>query len=257
MNTLKQIVYSNRSLSLGISAWLLFSGMITDTTCLTKVKKVFDAMNEAVVNNKVCYLKYVITSNLSTTNENKKNVVSTGTFEMITSKSQSRVYSKEMVVLKDEKNTFSILPSRKMIYWSDAVPSEKGDQLYDHLSQLQDSIFKNVQQVECINVKDKAHTKMVSIYLNEKMSSFLGIRKATYFFNEQTSVLNKVEVIYLPGNTYERLTYDFTEVNLDYKKEDMHVPVEQLVFENGKKMQKAYLGYQVKDNRKNKLHTHE
>lgn len=224
------------------------SSMKPDTDCLANVKKVFDAMNETVVKGKVCYIKYVITTNSNT--EKGKSTVNESTFEMITSESQSRLYGKEMIVLKDEKNTFSILPSRKVIYWADAVPLKKGEHMYDQLSVLQDSIFKNVKKQECTVVKDKPYDKIITIDLNEKMSTFLGIKSASYYIDDAGHRLKKVIVHYLPGNQFERLEYDFKEIDLDYKKTDMTIPVRKVVFENDQKLQTDYLGFQIKDNRK-------
>lgn len=227
---------------------LLSSSMKPDTDCLGDVKRVFNAMNETVIKGNVCYIKYVITTNSNA--EKGKSTVNESTFEMITSHSQSRLYGKEMIVLKDEKNTFSILPSRKVIYWADAVPSKKGEHLYDQLSLLQDSIFKNVKKQECTEVKDKPYDKVVTIDLNEKMSTFLGIRSASYYIDDAAHLLKKVIVHYLPGNQFERLEYDFKEIDLDYKKTDMTIPVKKIVFETDQKLQAAYQGFQIKDSRK-------
>lgn len=247
---MNRLTYRKYNSLLLIAFLLSLTGMRTDTNYLGNVKKVFDVMNDAVVNDKVCYLKYAITTNLNSKDAKGNLIVNTGTFEMITSKSQSRLYSKDMIILKDQKNTFAILPARKVIYWSDAVPSKKGEHLYDQLSTLQDSIFKNVKKQECIEVKDKEYTKIINIDLNEKMSSFLGIKSATYFINDITQRLSKVIVLYQPGNQYTRLEYDFKETDLDYKKMNMNVPVRELVFDNGQKFQVAYQGFQLKDNRK-------
>jgi len=227
---------------------LLFSGMRSDTVCLTNVKAVFNRMNEAVQKKQICYLKYVVTTRLGSASSGKDQV-HTGTFEMITSNKQTRLYSKEMIVLKDEKTIFSILPSRKVIYWSDAAPLKKGEQAYDQLSVLQDSIFKNAEKVECTEVTGKAYTKVISVTLNKRMSTYLGISNASYFINDATQMLHQVTVNYLPGNAYESLVYDFQELNLDYKKTDMSKPVQELIFEKGK-VRPEYAGYTINDNRK-------
>lgn len=231
-------------LELLIGIVLILTAAKPDTDCLRDVKKVFDVMNQTVVDGNVCYLKYTVITGSSTEDENER------TFEMITTKSKSHLYSKEMIILKDEKHTFSILPTRKIIYWADVVPLKKGEHLYDQLSMLQDSIFKNVKKLECLDVAEKPYTKIVSIDLNDKMSAFLGIRRASYYINDVTNLLSKVVVFYLPGNQHERLEYNFKEIDLDYKKSDMNVPVQKLVFENEQKLQTAYQGFQIKDNRK-------
>src|SRR4051812_46957332 len=113
-------------------------------TCLKEVRAVFDKLNDASnLVKHVSYMNYTVTSVAAEKDNDGKNIVSSGSFEMISSSKENRIYSKEMVVLKGQENTFTVLPGRKMIYISDAVIGKKDENLYDKLKILQDTIFHN------------------------------------------------------------------------------------------------------------------
>jgi hypothetical protein len=223
----------------------------TEKQHLTRVSEFFDKLNAAATKEKnACYIHYTVTAWLNPLTKKGKNTVSKSSFKLICSKHHSRVYSGVMEVLKDEKNTFTIIPSRKMIYWSDAVTGKKNETLYTRLKQMQDTIFRNVKKVEYTEVKNEVYDQVITLQLNEKMSKFMEISKVIYYMSSKTGLISKVYVEYLPGKQYEKLEYEFNEIAFSYDKEDMRVPVKKLVFENDKSLQKQYLGYKLIDNRK-------
>jgi hypothetical protein len=222
----------------------------TEKQYLSRVSGIFDKLNAAASNSKnACYINYTVTAQLNAKNNKEKNLQSKSTYELISFKGQSRVSSPEVIVLKDEKNTFTILPSRKTIYWADAVKGKKNDNIYGKLKQMQDTIFNNATKVECAEVSGKAYDQVITIYLNDKIANYIDIRKVVYHINAKQGLLNKVYVEYLPDRQYEKVEYAFNEMDLDYTKADMSTPVKALVFD-GKSLQKQYLGYKLIDNRK-------
>jgi hypothetical protein len=224
----------------------------TEKQHLARVSEFFDKLNTAAKADKnACYIDYTVTAHLGAKAGKGKNTVSKSSFKLLSSRYQSRVYSQVMVVLKDEKNTFMIIPSRKMIYWSDAISGKKEENLYTRMKQIQDTIFSNVKKVECMEVKDnKAYDQVITLELNEKASRFFDIQKAVYYLNSKTGMISRVYLEYLPDRQYKKLEYDFNEIVLHYDKENISTPVQKLVFENDKDLQKQYLGYKLIDNRK-------
>jgi hypothetical protein len=218
---------------------------------LARVSEFFDKLNAASKKeNGACYIDYTVTASLGAKARQGK-TVSKSSFKLLSSFHHSRVYSQVMVVLKDEKNTFMIIPSRKMIYWSDAITAKKDENLYTKMKQMQDTIFNNVKKVEYEEVKDnKAYDQVITLQLNERISKFLDIQKVIYYMNNKTGMLSKVYIEYLPDRQYEKLEYDFNEIVMSYDKENINVPAKKLVFENDKDLLKKYLGYQLIDNRK-------
>ncbi len=239
---------------LTFAALLLMSFTTSNTSskaALTEVSKIFDKLNLSASEGKnVCYLNYTVTAKLNSKETNGQNIISTSQFELITNKNQSRIISKEMMVLKDEENTITILPSRKMIYLADAVNGNKNENLYAKLKPLQDSIFKHSEKVETEDVKGKTYNKIITIQLDQKMANFIDIESASYYINTDTQVLNKVVVNYLPNKQYQQLEYNFNEVSFNYNKVNMQAPVKKQVFEHGKNLKKEYQDFKVIDNRK-------
>ena len=230
--------------------FVLFTSASLPDKCLIDVRKVFDKMNAFAAENKVCYINYSVNSTLSQKDENGKNIVSNSSIELINSTNKRRMFSKEMNILSDEKETFTILFQQKTIYWSDAVLRDKKENIYDKLKMFQDTIFKYTERVECKSVSNQSYNKTVSIYLNDKMSKLMGMKNAVYYINDETDMLTKVTVDYLPGNKLEQVTYIFKEQNFDYKAADMSTPVRNLVFDGNMKLNKQYAGFHLIDTRK-------
>lgn len=232
-----------------VSLLILFSAT-PDNTCINSVRKVFDVMNAPEVKNNVTYLKYTVTAKLNVKDKQDKNIISSSTFELITAKEKSRIYSKEMVVLRDEKQTFTILLQKKVIYWTNTFIKDKSKDTYSNLRMMQDSVFKHAERVECTAVEGQAYNKMIVLVLDKKMSKMMQMKKISYCIDDTKNLLSKVEVDYLPNNEYENVIYAFIEQSSDYKKADMNVPVNSLVFEKGNTLQKQYEGFKIIDTRK-------
>jgi hypothetical protein len=251
--TMKKTISITITGFLAFAAMSLFTSMHSATdACLAQVKNVFDKMNSCVVNNHVLYLNYTVTSYVNATEEFRDNTVSTLTFELITNKVQTRLYSKQAIVLKDEKHTFTILPEKKTIYWANGVLDKTAAPIYNRLAQMQDTIFKNVKKIECVDVKQKSYNKTVTLYLNERMAKQQGVEKATYCYNDVNNLLSQVILEYLPENNYKRVVYDFNKTDFNYQQANMKIAVEKLVFESKNKLKKEYQGFQINDNRINK-----
>jgi hypothetical protein len=216
---------------------------------LLEVRQVFDKLNEVAGGSKVSYINYSVISKLKEKDGSGNNITNSGVFELISTAKQNRIYNKDMIVLKDQTNTFTILPSRKVIYISDAVIGKKEERLYEKLKVLQDTIFKNALKVTTELVKGKSYDKIVNVVLNDKIGKYLAMKQVAYYINTQNKTLKKVFVEYLPDQQFITLEYNFNETNFDYKKADMTIPVKNLVFESGKNLKKDYLDYKVIDNR--------
>ena len=248
---------SQRTLSLpkGVAGalallFLLSSATLENSTCLNSVKKVFDQMKISTENSEVSYMNYTVTAKLHERDNKDKNIINSSTFEVISNKKNSRIYSKEMIVLRDEKNTFTILPQKKTIYWQNTFVKEKGADAYNDLRKMQDSVFKHAEKVDCKTVTGQAYTKMITVSLDKNMAAYMQMKKLTYCIDDKKNLLSKVEVEYLPNNNYENIVYVFNEQNYDYKKADMTIPVQNLVLENDKTLQKLYAGFKLIDTRK-------
>lgn len=233
-----------------VLSFSFFLSLTVDNTCLNYVRKVFDTMNASAFSNKVTYLKYTVTAKLNERDKNDKNIVNSSEFELITMKEKARIYSKEIIVLRDEKNTFTILPQKQMIYWANSLIKDKSVDAYGNLRKMQDSILKYSDKMDCKAVKAQRYNREVAVYLNKKMSEQMQMKKVMYCIDDKKNTLIKVLVDYLPNNQFETIVYVFSEQNTDYQKADMNIPVVNLVFESGNKLQKKYAGYKLIDNRK-------
>jgi hypothetical protein len=208
-------------------------------------------MKVASQNGKVNYMKYSVQATLSA-GKDEAEETNTTHFEAITYNNNARIYSKEMVVLRDSKNTFSILPQKKVIYWTDTFIKENSADAYADLRKMQDSVFKKCDKVECVSVTGKAYNKQITVYLNKAMSAYMQMSSVVYCINNQNHTLHEVVVNYIPKMQFKTIKYVFEEQNSDYKQVNMTVPVTTLVFDNGTTLKKQYAAYKLIDSRKNK-----
>lgn len=219
--------------------------------CLSEVRAVFDKLNTVPSSLKeASYIHYTVTSVSGSKAGQEKPIVSKADFEMYASAKQNRVYTKEMVLLKDQQNTFAILPSRRMIYISDAVTGKKDESLYNRLKVLQDTLFRNTETVECESAEGKPYNKIVHITLNKKIADYLDIKKVSYYINTTDNTLKRVFIEYLDKKNLTSLDYVFNKTEFNHKKVDMSEPVKNLVFGSDKKLSVAYRDFKVIDNRK-------
>lgn len=220
---------------------------------LKEIRSVFDRLNTMPDSpEESCYMHYTVTSVANNKAIDGKPLVSKADFELYASQKQNRVYNREITVLKDQSNTFTILPSRKMIYISDAVVSKKNENLYDKFKVMQDSIFANAEKVESENVSDKTYNKIISILLNKRMSNYLEIKKISYYIHSGNKTLHRVFIEYLQNKNYISNDYVFNKTEFNCKKEDMSEPVKKLVFTKGNKLSNVYRNYKIIDSRKKK-----
>lgn len=227
-----------------------FSFKVTDP-CLLEVKAVFDKLNTMPASPKeASYLHYTVIATLTDKNANGAASTNKSDFEMYASSRQNRVYSKEMILLKDQQATYAILPSRKMIYVSDAVKGKKDESLYDKLKVLQDTIFRNAENVECTTEQGKVHNKIVAITLNKKMSEYIDIKKVCYYINTTDNTLKRVYVEYLNNKKFSSLDYIFNKTEFNITRVDMTKPVQTLVFGSNNQLLSDYKAFKVIDNRK-------
>ncbi|MDI9342121.1 MAG: hypothetical protein QM534_16225 [Sediminibacterium sp.] len=217
----------------------------------TEIRDVFNRLNTAPTPEKESTLiRYQVTSVSKSPEKNGTAITNKSTFELFASRKQNRVYSQDMIVLKDQETTFAILPSRKMIYISDAVTGKKDENIYSRLRTLQDTIFGNAEQVTTQKVKEQPHDKIIHITLNKRMSGFLGIKKIQYYINSSDKTLKRVFIEYGNGNPLISLDYVFTQTVFHCKEQDMSIPVKKLVFQSAKTALPVYADYKVIDNRK-------
>jgi len=236
-------------LSIATMILLLMSFNVVDP-CLKEVRAVFDRMNETTASGKVFHLNYGIKAVLNEKDKQEKNIISASSIEMLTSNKYSWILSEQMKVYKDNINTITVLPQRKLIYLSDAVMGAKDENMYTKLKQLQDTIFKNSEKVECVNVTGQLYNKTVTLFLNSKISQALEMKKVTYYINSTENTLQRVFVEYIPNKQYKTLDYVFTDADFDYTKVNIAVPVEQLLYSGKGLLKQEYKGYEVIENRK-------
>lgn len=218
---------------------------------LKEIRSVFDRLNTLPASSEEsCYMHYTVISVANNKAMDSKPLVSKADFELYASQKQNRIYNREITVLKDQSNTFTILPSRKTIYISDAVIGKKNENLYDKFKMMQDSIFANAEKIESEIVTGKVYNKIISILLNKRMSNYLEIKKISYYINSDDKTLHRVFVEYLQNKAYVSNEYIFNKTEFNCKKENMSEPVKKLVFAKSNTLKETYRDFKVIDSRK-------
>ncbi len=221
-----------------------------DAKCVTYLKSMFKTWNQSSKTDGVVYSKYIISSTLNG-NSTSNNISSKSEIESISFGNKSRVYSKEMIVLRDEKYTISILPQKKIVFWTNSIKSKVSlSTAQAQISKMQDSLLSIREKIVCEAVKGKKNSKVVHVYLKYAKGYAGQLTKLSYYINTATKTLQKLTMNYTPESEFKKISYEFIAQNYNYKKVDMKTPVKQLVFTSNNTLLQKYAGFKLIDNRK-------
>ncbi|MFL5763621.1 MAG: hypothetical protein ACJ77K_06735 [Bacteroidia bacterium] len=237
-----------------LAAGLLFtmSSFNRDQNGYMEVRTAFDKMNDAVTGGNVFHINYSVKAVLNEKDKDNKNIVNSSEIEMYTTSSNSWILSKEAKIYKDNSNTITVLPDKKLIFFSDGAPAKKDEYIYAKLKQIQDTIFSNSKVVEATDVQGMPWNKKVRVVPNDKISHLLEMKTITYYLNTNDNSLKRVYVEYLPDKQFVTLDYLFTGIDYNCSKINMKQPAINMVY-SGKKLKSEFEDFKVIDNRKKSL----
>lgn len=235
------------------SALLLLTAMAFGPApdCMQELKDIYRRMGSVADEGSVILLDYTVNTTL--TEEALKKGVKTApsNVKIILSKGHSRCISKEMSYYQDEKNAFTVIPSRKLIYWSNSTDVMKNDRA-KQLSMLQDTLFSVSRMIECRKEEGQGYNRCIVLQPNEKAQKAFGISRMAFYISDTKEEIKKVVITYRDHEAIAQLEIVYNKVDYDYKQEDIKKPVKDLFIQGKNKLSPTYRHYTLVDNRARK-----
>lgn len=219
--------------------------------CLQEVEAIFKNMySNLPVNGKVTYVNYEIITRLRAQGKTAVEEVKKTDVKMYTGEQNYRFISSDVSVFQDKQYTFTVIHSKKNIYWAESGIAANKDERMKQVKDLQDSLFRSYQKVMCTS--DANGIKHIALIPNKKWTDVMQISSVDYYIHSTKKEMIKQVINYTTSKKIKSVEYFFKEVVYDYKKMDLSGSVKSLFLASDVKLKAPYTGYKLIDVRKKK-----
>lgn len=238
---------------LGLVAVLITAARTPQQDCLQEVRAIFDKMNTAPpLGQNNYYFSFNIKSTLRKAPSNASKT-STSDVELHVGATQSRYISKEALMYIDQENTFTVIPSKKMIYWTAVNQKEGKEERAQKLTMMQDKLFDMSTVGECMVVSPKdGYNKMITLIPNQKAKDYYQVDKITFYIDSKEKAMKKIILSYSSANKLESVELTYHKIDYYNKSQDLGKPVKPLFITTKGDLTPAYTEYKLVDTRNNK-----
>lgn len=222
--------------------------------CLKQVDNIFKKMYTTLPkNNRVVFVNYQLVTVLRAQSKQEKEEVNTTDIKIYSGEKQYRFFSKDIIVYQDEKYTFTIIPSKRIVYWANAALDKNIQRRLTTAQNLQDTLFHNYEKVNCKTIEQDGKTcKLVTLIPNKNWASLTQVAYIDFYLSADGTQVLKEKMVYTTAKKMKSVEYIFNEVNYDYKKIDLKNSAQSNVLQSSSKLLPAYAGYQLIDVRNQK-----
>jgi hypothetical protein len=166
----------------------------------------------------------------------------------------TQIVSDKMEVYKDPKNTFTIIPMRKAIYWADSPGGTSDTSIYkSNLGLVQNKIFETCKLKSSRDISsEEKYNKEITILTDQKMRESTGMDEITFLVNSRNKTAYKVIVKYTSSYKIQYVEFTYHHIDFDYSKVKINESSKLKIFKSEGVLLPKYTGYKVVDVRKNK-----
>lgn len=224
---------------------------IPDKGCINEVYQIYKNMNPNATSEGNVYMNYTQTTHFKKKAPSDSEQSKT-TVECVIGKNQIHYKSNEIAVYIDSVDNFTVVPIRKMVFWSNSTLKKgKQDERIKGIGLLQDSLFAVCHLLSCTTESniEKGYNKIVAMAPNEKSTDLFPYKKLTFYINTLTQTIKKIDLELLPAYDYTSIELVYNKIELNYQKENLKTPVKQLFFASNNQLKGNYKSYKLVDNR--------
>ncbi|MCE3227870.1 MAG: hypothetical protein K0S32_2421 [Bacteroidetes bacterium] len=223
---------------------------------LNDVKRIYSQMYADIpLLNKTTYVNYEITTKLRQQNGNAEGSVSTVDIKYYSNKTSVWFLSKDLCMYRDQKNTFTIIPKRKVVYWAQSTSANNVENRIIQMKNIHDSVFKNCKDVSSEKITENGKAiHLVKVTLDKKWATLFQVKQITFYLNDQRTTLLKQVIEYTNNKKVESVEYLFKEVHYNYTKQNIDVPVKKKFLEGETRLRAPYNDYKLIDVRNKTKH---
>jgi hypothetical protein len=169
--------------------------------------------------------------------------------KMRAGKDQTEIISSQMEFYQDRVNAFTVLPSRKLIYWGDSQQGIKKDTAQTNdLHEIQRRVFASSTLKSCTAVENNSqYDKEFVLIPDAELIKRFGFKDITYYVNTRTGSLYRALISYKMGPfEYVEVTY----LEISYQADAVwNEPVKSKILNPQGKLLTRYSGYELIDMR--------
>lgn len=229
---------------------LVFSSFMPDNTCIDEVRSIYKNMKMDDLENGSVYINYTQTTHFKKKDPSDPEQSKT-TVECIFAKNQVHYKSNEIAIYMDSVDNFTVIPIRKMVFWSNSTMNKGREKRVKDYNLIQDSLFAVSKVIACKQLSETTdgYNKVVTITPEKRAQGLFKYEDVTFYINTKTQQVKKVHITFLPKLDYTGIDIVYNKIELNYQKENMKTPVKRLFVAADNKLKGGYKDYKLIDNR--------
>lgn len=209
------------------------------------------SLQELPKDNRVYFFDYEVNVQLA----NPQRTESKSRVKVYLSKGHFEILSNQMSVYQDLKNSFTVLPLRKEIYWNESQFAKKdsskagapGDQ--SNLSFLNGQVFDHCKIISSSDIKGEHFNKEIVLQPDENIRKLYKIEEVRFLIHTSKKTIKETLIKYAKGGQFDHVAITYYNIDYDYGKADLGGPVKSKIFKSNGDLQPQYSQYRVVDNR--------
>lgn len=223
---------------------------LSDTGCVAEVQSIYKSMKMDDLDKGNVYMNYSIITHYAV-RENKPVKPAKTNVEFVIGKTQMYYKTAEAVVFIDTTDNFTIIPERKVVYWSNSMLEVEKEKRIKSFSILQDSLFQMSELVECKTQVNTAEgfNKVVIMQPMEKAKKVYPYKRFSFYINTEQKKLKKVVVEFPAGFEFTKMELIYNKIETQYTGEELNKTAKSKIVTGGNALNDQYTGYTLIDNR--------
>jgi hypothetical protein len=160
----------------------------------------------------------------------------------------------EIEVYQDRRQSFTVIPTRGLIYLGDAdLPGMRRKRI-EMLSMLQDTLFAMCESAECRDVRSGGRALVqVTMKMNARAQRLYHARTVILLIDVREDIIRGMTVRYTADSRIETLEMTVDAFDFIDGSGELNRPVASRFFSNDRRLLPRYTGYRVIDNRSKSL----
>lgn len=218
--------------------------------CIEEVYRIYKSMKLEDIDKGNVYINYTQITNFKQVNVSDPGLSKTNV-EFIVGKNQMHYKSNEVSVYMDSIDNFTVVPIRKIVFWSNSLLEQKKKERVNGFNILQDSLFSVCKLINCrqeYNVEE-GYNKVVEMEPFERAKKVFQYRKIVFYINTETKSIKKIYLEFLPKSDYTSIELIYNKIEKNYLKENLNSPVKKIFVSANNKLKGEYKDYKLVDNR--------
>jgi hypothetical protein len=237
---------SRQALTIALCAPLCLTIAHASGDCLELLKRAYAKIAEIESMNRTCHVRYTVKTEAMMRG---KQVNSTSEVDVVTSRSQMQVRSKEMEVFQDEAHMVVVSPSARTVFIGTSSPQKFRDERTRNFGALQERLLSTSEVSECATISNTTRNadRRITLQLRPGAQQQIRLSTITYLVDSKADMIREMIAVGLPGSDFTTVDYIFTVFESDYHTTVLDQSVLRQCFTPKGNLLAKYAGYRIID----------